>query len=38
MNIHTSNIIYVGNIQSIDDNTLREYFQRFGEIEALFHN
>ncbi|CAF0912941.1 unnamed protein product [Adineta steineri] len=34
----TSNTIYVGNIQSIDDNTLREYFQRFGEIEAFFHN
>ncbi|CAF2119828.1 unnamed protein product [Rotaria magnacalcarata] len=38
MNISTCNTIYVGNIQSIDDNTLREYFQRFGEIEALFHN
>ncbi|CAF0967874.1 unnamed protein product [Rotaria sp. Silwood1] len=38
MNIHTSNTIYVGNIQSIDDNTLREYFQRFGEIESLNHN
>ncbi|CAF1059519.1 unnamed protein product [Rotaria sordida] len=38
MNIHTSNTIYVGNIQSIDDNTLREYFQRFGDIESLFHN
>jgi hypothetical protein len=36
--MHTSNTIYVGNIQSIDDDTLREYFQRFGEIEAFFHN
>ncbi|UJR09060.1 hypothetical protein I4U23_013308 [Adineta vaga] len=33
-----SNTIYVGNIQSIDDNTLREYFQRFGDIEEFFHN
>jgi hypothetical protein len=38
MNIQTSNTIYVGNIQSIDDNTLREYFQHFGEIEGFFHN
>lgn len=38
MNSHTSNTIYVGNIQSIDDHTLREYFERFGEIEAIFHN
>lgn len=38
MNIHTSNTIYVGNIQSIDDDTLREYFQRFGDIEEFFHN
>lgn len=34
----SNNIIFVGNIQSIDDNTLREYFERFGEIEQLFHN
>lgn len=34
----TSKIIYIGNIQSIDDDTLREYFQRFGEIEEYFHN
>ena len=38
MNIDTSKTIYVGNIQSIDDNALREYFQRFGEIKAIFHN
>lgn len=38
MNIQSSKTIYVGNIQSIDDDTLREYFQRFGEIEALYHN
>ena len=38
MNIQSRNTIYVGNIQSIDDDTLREYFQRFGEIEALYHN
>ena len=38
MNIDTSNTIYVGNIQSIDDDTLREYFQRFGAIEEFFHN
>ena len=38
MNNQSSHTIYVGNIQSIDDDTLREYFQRFGEIEALFHN
>ncbi|CAF1019128.1 unnamed protein product [Adineta ricciae] len=33
-----SNVIYVGNVQSIDDKTLREYFQRFGDIEEFFHN
>lgn len=33
----TSKIIYVGNIQSIDDASLREYFQRFGQIEEVFH-
>ncbi|CAF0806411.1 unnamed protein product [Rotaria sordida] len=34
----TSTTIYVGNIQSIKDEQLREYFQRFGNIEALYHN
>ncbi|CAF2484381.1 unnamed protein product [Rotaria sp. Silwood2] len=34
----TSTTIYVGNIQSIKDEQLREYFQRFGKVEALYHN
>jgi RNA recognition motif-containing protein len=34
----SSNIIFVGNIQSIKDEQLREYFQRFGKIEAFYHN
>jgi hypothetical protein len=38
MNSHSINTIYVGNIQSIDDDTLHEYFQRFGDIEAFYHN
>ncbi len=33
-----SNTIYVGNIQSIKDEQLREYFERFGRIEAFYHN
>ena len=33
-----SNTIFVGNIQSITDDQLREYFERFGKVEALFHN
>lgn len=37
MNRDKSKIIYVGNIQSIDDQSLREYFQRFGQIEEIFH-
>ena len=37
MNGHRSHTIYVGNIQSIDDETLRSYFQRFGPIEEFFH-
>ncbi|UJR37158.1 hypothetical protein I4U23_029868 [Adineta vaga] len=39
-NMHSSspNTIYVGNIQSIKDEQLREYFQRFGHIEAFYHN
>ena len=32
------NTIYVGNIQSIKDEQLREYFERFGKIEAFYHN
>jgi len=34
----SSNTIYVGNIQSIKDEQLREYFERFGKIEAFYHN
>lgn len=34
----SSTTIYVGNIQSIKDEQLREYFQRFGQIESLYHN
>jgi hypothetical protein len=34
----TSNTIYVGNIQSIKDEQLREYFERFGKIEAFYNN
>ncbi|CAF4263258.1 unnamed protein product [Rotaria socialis] len=34
----TSTTIYVGNIQSITDDQLHEYFQRFGKIEACYHN
>jgi hypothetical protein len=33
-----STTIYVGNIQSIPDEQLREYFQRFAPIEDLYHN
>lgn len=33
-----STTIYVGNIQSIKDEQLREYFERFGQIEAFYHN
>lgn len=33
-----STTIYVGNIQSIKDEQLQEYFQRFGTIQSLFHN
>ncbi|CAF0880498.1 unnamed protein product [Adineta steineri] len=34
----SSNTIYVGNIQSIKDEQLQEYFQQFGKIESLYHN
>jgi len=34
----SSNTIYVGNIQSIKDDQLREYFERFGKIESFYHN
>jgi len=34
----SSNTIYVGNIQSIKDEQLREYFERFGKIEAFYNN
>lgn len=37
-NSSTSTTIYVGNIQSITDEQLREYFQRFGTVEACYHN
>jgi hypothetical protein len=36
--MYSSNIIYVGNIQSIKDDQLKEYFQRFGKIENYYHN
>jgi hypothetical protein len=36
--MYSSNIIYVGNIQSIKDDQLRDYFQRFGKIESFYHN
>jgi hypothetical protein len=29
--------IYVGNTQSISDEQLREYLQRFAPIEKIFH-
>jgi hypothetical protein len=34
----SSKTIYVGNIQSIKDEQLQEYFQQFGKIEAFYHN
>lgn len=36
--MNSSHTIYVGNIQSLKDDQLRDYFQRFGQIEALYHN
>lgn len=33
-----STTIYVGNVQSIKDEQLREYFERFGKIELIYHN
>lgn len=33
-----SKTIYVGNIQSISDQQLRDYFQQFGKIQDLYHN
>jgi RNA recognition motif-containing protein len=36
--MYSSNTIFVGNIQSIKDEQLREYFQRFGKIEGFYHN
>ena len=30
--------VYVGNIQSIPDEQLREYFQRLASIEAFYHH
>ncbi|CAF0992607.1 unnamed protein product [Adineta ricciae] len=38
MNSSSAHTIYVGNVQSIKDDQLREYFQRFGRIEAFYHN
>ena len=34
----TTTTIFVGNIQSIRDDQLREYFERYGPIEAFYHN